>query len=232
MTYSVEHVVVTGGTGALGQAVCTAFVRAGAQVTATYIDAAELARLPAELQKSEQFTTAKVDLVDESAVTAFFERFERLDVLVCVAGGFAMGDLTGLSLAEWRRMHDLNLTTCFLASREGLKRMDRDRGGRIVHVGAFAAENRVGGMSAYTTSKAAVLNLTRSLAEETLRSNITVNAVLPTIMDTPGNRAGMPDADFDDWVPLETVAATIDFLASAAACPITGALIPLRGRCP
>jgi len=134
-----------------------------------------------------------------------------------------------LTFADWSHMFNMNLNTCFLTSREALRSFDQH--GRIINVAAFAASKIMGGMGAYTASKNAVIHLTGVLAEESLAQKITVNAVLPTIMDTPANRAAMPDADVTTWVPLENVAHTILFLAEDQSWHITGACIPLRGHC-
>jgi NAD(P)-dependent dehydrogenase (short-subunit alcohol dehydrogenase family) len=148
-----------------------------------------------------------------------------------VAGGFAMGSVAETDLAMWRKMFDINLNSAFLCTRAALSHMDPARDGRIVNVGAFAARSAPTGLGAYTAAKAGVLQLTEVVAEETLTTRITVNAVLPTIMDTPGNRQAMPDAAFNRWVPVVDAARTILFLADAANWHITGACLPLRGHC-
>lgn len=230
MIFENKTIVVTGGTGALGRAVCKAFLDRGAVVHSSYIVEEELKSLPDDLDHHDQFHTHKVDLTDEAAVSAWMSGLGKVNVLANIAGGFAMGGINDISLKDWQHMQNMNLTTCFLTSREALKVMDPGHG-RIINVASFAACQRTGGMAAYTTSKAAVISLTEAIAEETLTQNITVNAVLPTIMDTPGNRAGMPDADFATWVPVENVANTMVFLADENSWHITGACIPLRGHC-
>lgn len=230
MSFEQKKIVVTGGTGAVGRAVCAAFLTAGAHVYSSYVVEDELESLPEALKSSERFHTAKVDLTSETAVTAWFAEVGQPDVVANIAGGFAMGPFAETSLKTWQHMQSMNLTTCFLTCREALRTFDPKGHGRIINVSAFAAAGRTGGMAAYTTSKCGVIALTEALAEETLSQKITVNAVLPTIMDTPGNRAGMPDADFGTWVPTENVAATILYLAAEASWHITGATIPLRGH--
>lgn len=223
-------VLVTGGTGALGRVVCQAFLDSGATVHTSYIVERELETLPAAMRDSDRLKMRRVDLGSEDEVRAWFADLPRLDVLVNVAGGFSMSAIADTSLAAWDLQFNMNLKTTFLCCREALGHMNRQGEGRIVNVGAFAATRRTPGMGPYTASKAAVLHITEVLAEETLAQKITVNAVLPTVMDTPGNRAANPDADFGAWVPLENVAQTIMFLAAPESWHITGALIPLRGH--
>ena len=137
------------------------------------------------------------------------------------------------SLADFRRMIETNAVTCFLCCREGVRRMRStpgNPGGRIVNVAAKAALIPTGGLSAYSASKAAVANLTLGLAEELAAECIWVNAVLPSIMDTPANRLAMPDADFTKWPKVEDVAATIAFLASPQNTATRGALVPVYGQ--
>jgi len=225
MSFSGKTVVVTGGAGALGMAVCRAFLDQGARVHALDVGKGGSAALADE----KGFSLHILNLSHEEEVSEWFSGMGSLDVLINVAGGFAMAPVAETSLADWSKMQEMNLTTAFLACREAVKLMEK--GGRIVNVSSFAAEGRTGGMAAYTVSKGAVITLTEALAEETLASKITVNAVLPTIMDTPANRAAMKDADYSAWVPLQNVAETMLFLASDSAWHITGACIPLRGHC-
>lgn len=223
-------VVVTGGTGALGRAVCSAFLEQGATVFSSYILDQELDSLP-EPMKSNQFVATKVDLTSEEAVKTWIEGIGSFRVLVNVAGGFAMGNVKDTSFKDWQHQLRMNLDTCFLMCREALVKMEKEPYGRIINIGAFAALNRMGGLTAYKVAKAGVIQLTESLAEETLTSNITVNAILPTLMDTPANRRAMPDADFTTWTTVESVAECIAHLAQPSSWPITGALIPFRGKC-
>jgi len=231
MSFAKKTVVVTGGTGALGQVVCEAFLAQGANVHSRYIEERELGYLPAALTGSDRFHTARVQLDDEAQVSAWLEGIGSFDVVVNIAGGFAMNPFVETSLADWRRMFDMNLTSVFLTSRQALRHFQGKANGRVITIGAFAAARKAGGMAAYTTSKAAVIHLTEVLAEETLASGITVNAILPTVMDTPANRKAMPDADVASWVPPRAVADTILFLCRDESWPITGACIPLRGHC-
>lgn len=226
-----QKAIVTGGTGALGQAVVRELLDQGARVWTTNLNAEELDRLDQDIRNHERFSVVSCDLSDEKAVTSLFEQVgEPLDILVNVAGGFAMGSVKDTSLEDWRRMHDMNLTSAFLCCREALRRMNGDKGGRIVTVGAMPATQRTGGLALYTTAKAGVINLTEAIAEETLTSKITANAILPSIMDTPGNREGMPDADFSQWAPVADVASVIRWLVSEEAWLVTGALVPVRAH--
>ena len=230
MSFDSRSVVVTGGTGALGRAVCKAFLERGADVFSSNLLEREVKSLDGALRDHPKFHLQRVDLTSEEEVAAWFASLGRLDVLVNVAGGFAMGTVAETAYGDWRFQQEMNLNTVFLTSRAALACMNPETGGRIINIAAYAATKKIGGMAAYTVSKAGVIHFTEALAEETLETKITVNALLPTIMDTPANRSAMPDADWKKWVPLETVAATILFLAGEEAWPITGACIPLRGH--
>lgn len=219
-------VVVTGGTGFLGAAVCERFLSTGAEVHVAWLHEAERDRF----SHADRCTMHQVELTDESAVEAFYSSFDGLAASIHIAGGFAMGPIESMTLADFEAMHRMNTVTAFLCCREAVRAMRRGDGGRIVNVGARPAVEPAGGMLAYTTSKAAVTSLTQCLAKEVLDDSILVNAVLPSIMDTPANRAGMPDADFDAWPKVEEVAAAIEFLASPDNALTTGTLLPVYGR--
>jgi len=231
MPFTGKKVVVTGGSGSLGRAVCSAFIRQGANVFSSYVVDRELRDLTQEMKMSEQCRLQKVELTDEDSVHTWFNLIGIPDILVNVAGGFAMGSVEDTDYDAWKHMFRVNLDTTFLTCREALRRMDPTHHGRIINVAAYVATKTLGGMAAYTTAKAGVINLTQSLAEETLSSNITVNAVLPTIMDTRANRSAMPDENHNNWVPVELAASTIMYLASEHAWHITGACVPMRGKC-
>jgi NAD(P)-dependent dehydrogenase (short-subunit alcohol dehydrogenase family) len=220
-------VVVTGGTGFLGAAVCEKFLATGAEVHVAWLHEVERDRFP----HAERCTMHRVELTDESAVEAFYAAFDGLHASIHIAGGFAMGPIESMTLADFEAMHRMNTVTAFLCCREAVRAMRRGAGGgRIVNVGARPAVEPAGGMLAYTTSKAAVTSLTQCLAKEVLADSILVNAVLPSIMDTPANRAGMPDADFSSWPRVEQVADAIEFLASSSNQLTTGTLLPVYGR--
>jgi NAD(P)-dependent dehydrogenase (short-subunit alcohol dehydrogenase family) len=150
---------------------------------------------------------------------------------VHVAGGFAAGAIGDTSLAMWKQMHELNGVTCFLCCREAIRKIrSSTSGGRVVNVSAKPALIATAGLSAYAASKAVVAALTVSLSEELAKENIWVNAVVPSIMDTPANRREMPSADFSAWPKLAEVAATIAFLASPQNKVTRAALVPVYGR--
>ena len=218
---------ITGGFGVVGQAVARAVLATGGQ--AALIDFAPEGRgLP-----DGAIAIGGVDLSDEGQAKAAMDRAAEalggLDVLVNVAGGFTWQTLADGDLAAWSRMFALNTLTCASACKAALPHLLAARAGRIVSVGAGGAVKAAAGMGAYAASKAGVHRLTESLAEE-LKGRVTVNAVLPSIIDTPTNRADMPDADFAAWVTPDEVAQAILWLASDAASGVTGALLPVSGR--
>ncbi len=225
-----RHAVVTGGTGALGSAVVGALLDRGASCHIPVLKDSELARFPFRAHPRVRLATG-IDLTDERAAKGFFEGVPSLWASIHVAGGFTMAPLVETSLADFRSMMDMNGATCFLSCREAVRRMraTSPEGGRIVNVAAKPALVPVGGMAAYSASKAAVAGLTQSLAEELKGDRIWVNAVVPSIMDTPANRKAMPDADFARWPKVEEVAQTIVFLASPLNQTTRGALAPVYG---
>jgi len=221
-------IAVTGGFGALGRALGEVLVRAGAQV-ALIGHAAAPGDLPAGA-----VALGGVDLADAAAarhaLDTVAQRLGGLDGLVNVAGGFAWQKIEGGSVDTWERLFAINLRTALLASQAALPHLLARGGGRIVNVGAAAADHAALGMGAYAAAKAGVARLTEALADELKDRGITVNAVLPSILDTPANRADMPQADFTRWVEPQALARVIAFLLSDDAAPITGALIPVKGR--
>jgi NAD(P)-dependent dehydrogenase (short-subunit alcohol dehydrogenase family) len=223
-------VAVTGGFGSLGASVGRALLAAGAN--AALLDRAEASKAPADLSRA--LALGGVDLgsssAAETALAQVVQRFGRLDALVNVAGGFRWERLETGSIDTWDLLYQVNLRTAVNASKAALPHLLAAGGGRIVNVGAGAAAKAGAGMGAYAASKAGVAKLTEALAEELKESGITVNAVLPSIIDTAPNRADMPDADFSRWVKPEQIADLIVFLLSDRARAITGALIPISGR--
>jgi NAD(P)-dependent dehydrogenase (short-subunit alcohol dehydrogenase family) len=220
-------IIVTGGFGALGRAVVAGARAEGARVVA--VDHAE--EPPEDLEADGVW--GGVDLTDAGeaaeAVGSIVQAFGRINALVNVAGGFVWETVEGNGNASWERMQALNLMTALNASRAALPHLVASGDGRIVNIGAKGALSAATGMGAYAASKAGVHRLTEALAEE-YKGRVTVNAVLPSIIDTPTNRKDMPDADFSKWVTAEEVAAVILFLVSGAASGVTGALIPVAGR--
>jgi NAD(P)-dependent dehydrogenase (short-subunit alcohol dehydrogenase family) len=231
MDYRDRHIVVTGGTGALGSAVVAALVDAGAVCHVPYVVATEADHFPLRDHAKVELI-AGIDLTDESAVARLYDHVPNLWASIHLAGGFAMSPVSETKKADLMKQVDLNLVTTFLSCRAAVNAMTRtDAGGRIVNVAARPAlEWRTGaGMAAYAASKAAVAALTVALAEEVAKSGILVNAVAPSIMDTPANRATMPQADFSAWPKVAEVAATILFLASPANIVTRGGVVPVYG---
>jgi NAD(P)-dependent dehydrogenase (short-subunit alcohol dehydrogenase family) len=215
----------------LGAAVARAARAGGARIA--LIDFAKAP--PADLtEAADVHVLCGVDLTDpagaQGAVDAAADHFGRLDALLNIAGGFAWETHAAGSAETWTRLHRMNVETASNASRAAIPHLKRSGSGRIVNVGANAALKAGLGMAPYAASKAGVHALTQSLAEELKGDGVTVNAVLPSILDTPANRADMPKADFASWVAPEDLAAVILFLASEEARAVTGALIPVTGR--
>ena len=227
-SFADRHVVVTGGTGFLGTAVCDQLLDQGAKVHVPVYDVAQLDHFA---RRSEIEAVTGVDLSQEASASEFFGALPGLFASIHVAGGFAMAPLAETSVADYERLVKLNVTTCFLSCREAVKRMRAGgAGGRIVNVAARPALVPSGGMAAYAATKAAVAGLTQSLADELATEGIWVNAIVPSIMDTPVNREAMPDADFDCWPKVSEVADTITFLASPHNTSTRGALVPVYGK--
>jgi NAD(P)-dependent dehydrogenase (short-subunit alcohol dehydrogenase family) len=224
-------IAVTGGFGALGRVVVETAVHRGAKVAA--IDFAPPPAGLAERLGPNAVLLGGVDLASAEGARSAFEgiaaKLGRIDALVNIAGGFAWEKVEGGASATWERMFALNLSTCLNASRAALPHLLASGAGRIVNVGAISALKASAGMGAYAASKSAVHRLTESLAEELKTRGVTVNAVLPSIIDTPANRAEMPNAAFDRWVAPADLAAVILFLASEEARAVTGALVPVSG---
>ncbi len=222
--------IVTGGFGVLGRAVAARLAAAGARVALLDRSPAPAAGLPAGVA----LAIGGIDLGDEEACGAAFaqvrETFGAVDGVVNVAGGFTWETVEGGALDSWDRMYATNLRTAVASCRAALPHLLARGSGRIVNVGAAAAGKAALGMGAYAASKAGVARLTEALAEELKDRGITVNAVLPSIIDTPANRADMPDADPARWVAPAQLAAVIAFLLSNDAGAITGACIPVTGR--
>jgi NAD(P)-dependent dehydrogenase (short-subunit alcohol dehydrogenase family) len=230
MDFRDRQVVVTGGAGALGTAVVAALIEAGAMCHVPCFDEAEARRFPLRDHKQVALTVTG-NLADEAAIAGLYQGIAPLWASIHIAGGFAAGPLAKTEVAAIRQQIDMNLMSCMLCCRAAVTAM-AGNGGRIVNVAARAAlEWRSGaGMVAYTASKTAVAALTAALAEEVAKDGILVNAVAPSIMDTPANRAAMPNADFALWPKVEEVAATIVFLASPDNRVTRGAIVPVYGK--
>jgi NAD(P)-dependent dehydrogenase (short-subunit alcohol dehydrogenase family) len=221
--------VVTGSYGALGQAVAATLSRYGARLALL-----DHGHTPATALPAGSLHYGGIDLTQEGAAQAVMERVfkeaGRLDGLINAAGGFHWEKLAGGTLDSWDSMYKLNLRTAVVSCQAALPYLLQAGGGRIVNVGAMGAITAAAGMGAYAASKAGVAKLTEALAEELKDRGITVNAILPSTLDTPKNRLDMPHADFTRWVTTVEAAEVIAFLVSDAARAVTGALIPVAGR--
>lgn len=226
MTLKDQVILVAGGGGALGQAVLAVARAQGATVLAMDARVDHLGDLAD--------VAIAVDLLDAAAVgaalTQLLNQHARIDALVNVVGGFAMGDPVHATSADLiEQMLDLNVRTVLNTVQAVVPHMQQQQHGRVVNVGAVAAQAGVANMGAYVASKSMLMRLTESMAEELRAQGINVNGVLPSIIDTPANRAAMPEAAFDAWVRPSDLAAVICFLCSDAARAVHGALIPVRG---
>jgi NAD(P)-dependent dehydrogenase (short-subunit alcohol dehydrogenase family) len=231
LDFAGRHVVVTGGTGALGGAVVAALLDRGAAVHVSWRTTGEVERFPHKAHERVRLVPA--ELADEAAVARLYDGIGALWASIHVAGGFAMASIEKTDRAGLMSQIETNLVSAFLCSRAAVAAMRRGgHGGRIVNVTARPGlEPRHGaGMTAYATSKAAVAALTQALAQEVVDDGILVNAVAPATLDTPANRAAMPKADVTKWAALDDVAATILFLASPDNRVTRGAIIPVYGR--
>ena len=230
MDFRDRHIVVSGGAGALGAAVVEALLSAGAICHVPCFDEAEAQRFRLRDHKGVVVTVAG-NLAEEAVVTRLYQGIVPLWASIHIAGGFAAAPLRETSVAMLRQQIDMNFVSCALCCRAAVNSM-ASGGGRIVNVSARAGlEWRSGaGMVAYTASKAAVAALTAALAEEVAKDGILVNAVAPSIMDTPANRQAMPKADYALWPKVEEVAATIIFLASPDNRVTRGAIVSVYGK--
>jgi len=231
-----KHVVVTGATGGLGGAVVALLLERGAVCHLPIFEAEVPSHVP---WRGHARISAQpgVVLTDEDAVRSYYGGLPPLWASVHLVGGFAMSPVTETGLADFEKMHALNAVTAFLCCREAVRSIrTRDRtpgaapGGRIVNVAARPTLSPAGGMIAYTTAKAAVASLTQCLADELRDESILVNAVVPSIIDTPANRKSMPSADHTAWPKPAELGETIAFLASPTNRLTSGALVPVYGR--
>jgi NAD(P)-dependent dehydrogenase (short-subunit alcohol dehydrogenase family) len=235
MDFRDRHIVVTGGAGALGSAVVEALAAAGAICHVPCLHEAEKRSCRLQESKNIRFTIAG-NLAEEAAVTRLYQGIAPLWASIHIAGGFAMAPMRDTTAELLRQQLDTNFVSCALCCRAAVNAMSAATaaggGGRIVNVAARPGlEWRSGaGMVAYTASKAAVAALTSALAEEVAKDGILVNAVAPSIMDTPANRAAMPKADYALWPKVEEVAATIVFLASPENRVTRGGIVPVYGK--
>jgi NAD(P)-dependent dehydrogenase (short-subunit alcohol dehydrogenase family) len=220
-------IVVTGALGALGQVFVDQALARGARVAAVDHAPTQVAATAKRLE------LGGVDLTDaaqaKKAIEATASHFGRLDALVNIAGGFVYETVAEGDPKSWQRMYALNVLTTLNASQAAIPHLAASGSGRIVNVGAMGALQAGAGMGPYASSKAGVHRLTETLAAE-FKGRITVNAVLPSTIDTPANRTSMPKSDFSKWVRPQELADVILFLVSDAASAVTGALLPVSGR--
>lgn len=229
--------VVTGGTGALGGAVVQTLLAAGATVAAPYRREGELETLRARLALAAEapLSGAVLDLTDEQAVTAYYaavaQQYGGIDLLVNLAGGFDGGKpVHEAGWAIWQQQLEINLKTTVLSCAAATPHMLARGGGAIVNAGTRTATQPGANLAAYAAAKRAVLQLTEALADELRDHNITVNSVLPSVIDTPANRAAMPKADYSAWVAPAAIARVILFLVGPDARIISGAHVPVYGQ--
>ncbi len=224
-----QSVIVTGGFGALGQVVAKAFADRGDKVARVDFAPTAPSPLPGALDIGE------VDLTDAKATQAVLDQVTAahggIDVLINVAGGFTWETMEDGSLDSWARMQAMNVMTAATITKLALPELKKSAQGRIINMGAGGAVKADMGMGAYAASKAGVHKLTEALAVELMGTSVTVNAILPSIIDTPTNRNDMPDADPKGWVTPQGIADVMLFLASPASGAVTGALIPATRNC-
>lgn len=236
LDFTDKHVIVTGGTGALGSAVTELLLDAGAQCSIPCYKKSELENF--ELKDHQNmFLKVGVDLTSEEATQVFYEDAVQaagaLWASIHIAGGFGMGKIENTGKADFMKQINLNLLTCFNSCRSAIHHIRKTgKGGRIVNVAARPAlEPRQGaGMSAYTASKAGVAALSQALAAEVVKDDILINAIAPSIIDTPANRNAMPDADYDTWPKPAEIATQIAYLASPQNHVARGGVIPVYGK--
>jgi NAD(P)-dependent dehydrogenase (short-subunit alcohol dehydrogenase family) len=235
-TTTARVTLVTGGTGALGQAVTRAFLDDGSRVVATYVEDAEAGRVREALgDAAGRLLLERTDVTDGDAVADLVRRttarWGRLDHLINLVGGFAGGQpLWETDEALWSRMLDLNLRSAVVCCRAALPGMVERNYGRVVTVSSRTAVRPGPGAAPYAVTKAAVLALTEALAEDVRPYDVNVNCVLPSVLDTPANRRDMPGEDARRWVRPEQLARIIVWLTSPEADPLNGAAIPVYGR--
>lgn len=237
--FSGQVALVTGATGGLGPAIVKGLLDASAVVVGVsqHVDEQREREMRERIaaDAGTRFTLVAADAQDEASVAQVVgnvvAQHGRLDILVNGIGGYYAGDSVAETLLEnWQRMLDLNLRPTFLFSKYAARTMVAQQGGRIINVSSRAAYSGRKNAAAYATAKNGVITLTEAQAEEMRGAGVTVNAVVPSIIDTPANRAAMPNADTSRWPTAEQVARVILFLASEDAGLISGAAIPVYGR--
>ncbi len=236
MSLAGKVAIVTGGTGGLGQAVLSELVKQGAKVTTTYIIDREIEHLQKTAPELiESITLSRTDVLKQEEVARLvadvMKQHGRIDILVNLVGGYKGGlNLHEAEEKEWDLMLELNLRSTYHCSKTVIPHMLAQKYGKIVSVSARTGLEPSAGDAAYAVAKAGIIALTRALSEEVKLSNINVNAILPSVIDTEGNRRDMPEEDFSLWVRPEEIGKVIAFLVSDDATAITGAAIPVYGK--
>jgi NAD(P)-dependent dehydrogenase (short-subunit alcohol dehydrogenase family) len=234
--FSMQTVVITGAAGNLGQDIVHAFHQAGGRLALLNLSKGKLARIFPEIAQSpDHLLIEGLDVTDaqgvQTTIHQIVDHFGKIDILVNTVGGYQAGKpLHETDYETWDFMLNLNARSVFTMCHEVLPYMIERERGKIINVAAAPALKGSANSSAYSVAKTAVARLTESMAAEYKNLNINVNAILPSAIDTPQNRAAMPKADFSKWVTPEAIARVILFLASEAADPINGALLPVFGR--
>ncbi|MDF1596115.1 MAG: SDR family NAD(P)-dependent oxidoreductase [Acidimicrobiia bacterium] len=228
--------VLTGGTGSLGTALARRLAATGHRLAVTYVRPEESATFETNLDLDEdQLLLRRVDASQPDEMAAFLEEIEErygaIDIVCGLVGGWAGGrDIEETSDVRWERMLDLNLRSAFITLRAAIPYLRKSQAGRLVFIGSRAAQDTPAGQAAFNVAKAGVVALARSAAAELDDTNITVNAVMPSVIDTPTTRETLPFADYVDWPTPDEIAAVIEFLASPASAVISGAMIPVYGK--
>jgi NAD(P)-dependent dehydrogenase (short-subunit alcohol dehydrogenase family) len=227
-----KQVLLTGGTGGLGLGVTPTVLAQGAYLTIPYRNLSYVERLKAVLAPADiaRIKFVPVNLESDLSVEELVNSMTSVDVLINLVGGFYYGKTHECSFDDWKHQFELNVYTTFLTCKYSLKRMLESGYGRIVTVGSRAGLEPTANLAAYSASKAAVIALTKAIADETRGTNITANTVLPSVINTPSNREAMGVEKASEWVRSESIGQVICFLASEAAGDIRGATIPVYGN--
>lgn len=230
--FSNKIVLVTGGTGALGSSITKAFAESNATVISSYISDREKGQAQKENKSTVQLVKVNITKEEEvlKLVSSIIDQYSRIDILVNVVGAYIGGkSVHELDEEEWDLMMNLNLKSAFLISKHVIRQMLSSKYGKIIHVSSKNGLHSEGYDSAYSASKSGLIRLVESLSKETKESNINVNCIMPSTIDTQANRKAMPNEDFNKWVKPENLANVVLFLSSEESKTITGAAIPTFG---
>lgn len=227
-----KKVLLTGGTGGLGLGVMPVVIAQGADLTIPYRQPQDVEKLKGIISPADfvRIHFVPANLEDEKSVEELISSMGKVDILIHLVGGFDMGKTHEYSFESWQKQLNLNLNTTFLTCKYSLRKMLEDGYGRIITVGSRAGLQPSGSLAAYSAAKAAVIALTKAIADETKGTNITANSIIPSIIDTPTNRQAMGSENADKWVKPESIAQVICFLASDVAKDVSGAVVPVYGN--